>query len=252
MSTSTETRPGVTVYKAPEGGPRFLSDIIIELGLVEEAHVNRAVEEARQSGVTVGQILVQEGRLSEDELARALAARYGLNHIDLNEFEVNPDAANLLPGAAAQRYKAVPLAFESDGSLLVAMADPSDSLALNDISFMTHLEVRAAVAAADLISELAERLPLPPNESGSSPFPMPSPTAAEASPTEAAPAPSVPPAAPPASPAEVDTAELDALRAELKAASADLESLRAEAEQAKAELDAERARHAEIVAELER
>jgi type IV pilus assembly protein PilB len=169
MSTSTEPRPGVTVYAAPEGGPRFLSDVIIELGLADEEHVNRAVEEARQSGATVGQILVGEGRLSEDDLARALAARYGLNHIDLNQFEVNPDAANLLPAPAAQRYKAIPLAFEADGSLLVAMADPSDSLALNDISFMTHLEVQAAVAAANLISDLADRLPLPPSDSAGSP-----------------------------------------------------------------------------------
>ncbi len=157
MSTGAlESRPGVTVYKPPDGGPRFLSDVIIELGLADEEHVNRAVDEARLSGVTVGQILVQEHRLSEDDLARALAARYGLSHIDLSVFEVNPDAANLLPPAAARRYKAVPLEFEPDGSLLVAMADPSDSLALNDISFMTHLDVQAAVAASDLIADLAE------------------------------------------------------------------------------------------------
>src|SRR5579884_3670585 len=161
---SDQARAGITVYEPPEGGPRFLSDMIIELGLADEEHVNRAVEEARLSGVTVGQILVQEGRLTEDDLARALAARYGLNHIDLNIFTVNPDAANLLPQAAAQRYKAVPLEFEPDGSLLVAMADPSDSLALNDISFMTHLEVQAAVAATDLIGDLAGRLPLPPSD----------------------------------------------------------------------------------------
>ena len=171
MSTvdSVESRPGVTTYQRPEGGPRFLSDVIIELGLTDEEHVNRAVEEARVSGATVGQILVQDGHISEDDLARALAARYGLSHVDLNVFEVNPDAANLLPPAAAQRYKAVPLEFEDDGTLLVAMADPSDSLALNDISFMTHLEVQAAVAAEDLINDLTARLPLPPNESGGSP-----------------------------------------------------------------------------------
>src|SRR5437588_7725405 len=217
---SLQSRPGVTAYKAPEGGPRFLSDVIIDLGLAGEEHVNRAVEEARQSGATVGQILVQEGRLSEDDLARALAARYGLNHIDLNQFEVNPDAANLLPGPAAQRYKAIPLAFETDGSLLVAMADPSDSLALNDISFMTHLEVQAAVAAADLIADLADRLPLPPNESGSSPFPMPAPAAADEGSSDTAVASSPAPAAAP-TPVPVDTAELDALRSELEQAKAE-------------------------------
>ncbi|MBV8431090.1 MAG: hypothetical protein JO244_08010, partial [Solirubrobacterales bacterium] len=246
-ATDSVARAGVTAYQPPEGGPRFLSDVIIELGLAGEAHVNRAVEEARQSGTTVGQILVQDGQLSEDDLARALAARYGLNHIDLNVFEVNPDAANLLPAPAAERYKAVPLAFEPDGSLLVAMADPSDSLALNDISFMTHLEVQAAVAASDLITGLAERLPLPPNESGGSSFPV----AASGTPIEppaqtngAAPAPTVPAPAPVEA---VGTGELDELRAQLEQANSEAEKLRAEVAQARTDLDEERTRHAEMV-----
>ncbi len=148
-TTPTQVRPGMTSYGTNEGGPRFLSDVIIELGLAQEEHVNRAVQDARLSRANVGQILVQEGRLTEDDLARALAARYGLSHIDMTEFEVDPDAANLLPPNVAQRYRAVPLAFEPDGSLLVAMADPSDSLALSDITFMTHLDVQASVAAAN-------------------------------------------------------------------------------------------------------
>src|ERR671936_1612739 len=109
---TVEPRHGVTHYQAREGAPVFLSDMIIELGLAEAAHVEAAVETARSSGETVGRILVREGRLTEDQLARALAARYGLNHIDLNEFDVDPAAANLLPPAPAQRYHAVPVSFE--------------------------------------------------------------------------------------------------------------------------------------------
>ena len=162
VTDSVGQRRGLTPYQPPEGGPRFLSDIIIELGLADEQRVNHAVEEARSSGATVGQILVQDSVLTEDDLAHALAARYGLSHIDLNEFEVDPEAANLLPAPAAERYRAVPLAFEPDGTLLVAMADPSDSLALNDIAFMTHLEVQASVAAANLIAGLAAGSQEPP------------------------------------------------------------------------------------------
>ena len=228
-TTPTQVRPGMTSYGTIEGGPRFLSDVIIELGLAEEEHVTRAVQDARLSRANVGQILVQEGRLTEDDLARALAARYGLSHIDLTEFEVDPEAANLLPPAAAQRYKAVPLAFEADGSLLVAMADPSDSLALSDITFMTHLDVKAAVAATNLIEGLAQRLPLAPKESGGTglpvtapeaPAPTPEPLAepvAEAAVAEPAPAPTP----------EIDTAELDRLRAELDEANAALTEAKA-------------------------
>lgn len=217
-----EPRRGVTAYQPREGAPVFLSDMIIELGLADAAHVDAAVETARSSGETVGHILVREGRLTEDQLARALAARYGLNHIDLNEFEVDPAAANLLPPASARRYHAVPVAFEPDGGLLVAMADPSDSLALNDIAFMTRLEVRAAVAAENLIAQLVSQLPLAPSEGGGSPFPTPSPAPAF-----------MPQPEPQLDPREE---EIAALRSELEAVNA--------------ALDSERSKHAESVAGL--
>lgn len=231
---TVEPRRGVTPYKPREGGPCFLSDMIIELGLAEEAHVEAAVETARSSGETVGRILVREGRLSEDQLARALAARYGLNHIDLDEFDVDPAAANLLPPAAARRYRAVPVSFEPDGGLLVAMADPSDSLALSDIAFMTRLDVQAAVAAQDLISGLVSQLPLAPSESGGSGFPTQMPAAAPVVGTT--PLDFAPPE--PAPVVDRHAQELAALRAEL--------------DEAGAALDAERSKHAAAVAELRR
>lgn len=238
---TVEPRRGVTAYEPREGAPVFLSDMIMELGLAEKEHVEAAVETARSSGETVGRILIREGRLSEDQMARAIAARYGLNHIDLGAFDVDAGAANLLPPAAAHRYRAVPVAFEADGGLVVAMADPSDSLALNDIAFMTKLEVHAAVAAEDLIADLVGRLPLPPSERGSSGFPTPAPAPAPpvVAPPPAAASPVPTPAAfepPPAPAPAVDSNELAALRAELETTAA--------------ALDDERSKHAASVAEL--
>jgi hypothetical protein len=220
MSESVDSRRGITAYKPPEGGPRFLSDVIIELGLTDTPHVDKAVEEARASQSNVGEILVREGRLSDDDLAHALAARYGLNHIDLAAFEVDPDAANLLPQTAAQRYRAIPLAFGDDGTLHVAMADPSDSLALRDIAFVTHLDVRPCVAAANAISTLAQRLPLSPREGGGSRFPGSTDEPEGAS--GAAPAAEEP---------------------EKPAPAVELEQLRAELDRANAQLALERARY---------
>jgi hypothetical protein len=236
---TVEPRRGVTPYKPREGAPVFLSDMIIELGFAEKAHVEAAVETARSSGETVGHILVRQGALSEDQLARALAARYGLNHVDLDEFDVDPAAANLLPPQAAQRYHAVPIGFESDGGLVVAMADPSDSLALTDIAFMTGLEVHASVAAEDLIKSLVGQLPLPVREGSGSSYPTPAPAppvvAAPVSPTPETQYP--PPAPEPAAPPVPDlTLELATARVELDAANA--------------ALDAERSKHAQSVAEL--
>jgi len=239
-------RRGITSYGPRDGAPRFLSDVIIELGLVDAAAVDQAVEAARGSGQMVGAVLVAGGALTEEQLAGAVAARYGLDYVDLNEFEVDPFAANLLPQAAAQRYRAVPVAFEADGSLLVSLADPSDSLALSDIAFMTKLDVRPAVAAAHLLSELIEKLPLPlPAESE-----QPSPYAAA---VPAAPAVAEPPeqaAEPDGRVGELE-AELGELRRELEAIRGEAEAARAEAEGARAETQAARAEAEAARAEVE-
>lgn len=241
---SVQPRAGVTQYQAREGAPVFLSDMIIELGLAAAEHVEAAVETARSSGETVGRILVREGRLTEDQLARALAARYGLSHIDLNEFEVDPDAANLLPPAAAERYKAVPVAFEMGGGLLVAMADPSDSLAISDIAFMTRLEVQAAVAAGDLIQVLVASLPLPPNETRGPSFSEHSvPPAPELEPLVYEQQTAYPP--PPSTPPDPGSQIPDPLLP-----APEVDALRTELDQLNSQLDSERSKHAAMVAEL--
>jgi hypothetical protein len=152
---------GLTAPSQPGGRPGFLSDVIVELGMVEASTVEDAVNAARVPGRTVARILVETGALTEDQLARAIGERYGIDHVDLDAFQVDPAAANLITPSAAKRYKAVPVAFAPDGALIVAMADPADSLAINDIAVMTKLAVRPAVASAPQIDQLRARLPLP-------------------------------------------------------------------------------------------
>ncbi len=103
-------------------------------------------------------MLVERGALSHDGLARALAERYGLDHLDLSVFPVDMGAANLVTTAAAKRYQAVPVAFVDKRTLLVAMTDPSNVLAVDDIAIMTGYEVRVAVAAPEDIAALISRL----------------------------------------------------------------------------------------------
>src|SRR5207253_9015299 len=100
----------------------------------------------------------EAGRLNQDGLARALAERYGLDHLDLGVFQVDMTAANLVNTTVAKRYQAVPVAFADKRTLLVAMADPSNVLAVDDIAIMTGYEIRAAVAPPDDIAALVSRL----------------------------------------------------------------------------------------------
>ena len=138
---------GVTKPSNPGGASGFLSDVIVELGMVDAKTVEDAVNAARVPGRTVARILVESGALTEDQLARAIGERYGIDHLDLKQFEIDPAAANLITPSAAKRYQAVPVAFAEDGALIVAMADPADALGINDIAVMTKLAVRPAVAS---------------------------------------------------------------------------------------------------------
>lgn len=150
--------PGVTPPTLSGAGRRFLSDILVELGFVDEDAAERAVEAARHPGQTPEKVLVDAGTITEDQLARALAERYGLDHIDLSEFPVDESAAALLRKTAAKRYLAAPVGFADDGALVLAVADPADSLGLSDIAVMTKLPVRPAVAARSHIKQLLDTM----------------------------------------------------------------------------------------------
>jgi type IV pilus assembly protein PilB len=139
-------------------GSRFISDVIVEMGFVERERVDQAVEEAKGSGRTPEQVLVEAGALTADQLARATAQRFGLLHVDLNVYRADVGALNLINPQAAKRFKAAPIGFADDGNLLVAMADPSNVLALDDLKLMTGHEVRPVVASPDDIGGLIARM----------------------------------------------------------------------------------------------
>lgn len=152
--------PGVTPPSLNGAGSRFLSDILVELGFVSETQGEEAVQTARHPGQpTPEKVLLASGAISEDQLARALAERYSLEHIDLAEFPVDTSAAGLLRKTAATRYLAAPVGFADDGALVLAVADPGDALGLSDIAVMTKLAVRPAVAARSQIAKLLDTLP---------------------------------------------------------------------------------------------
>src|SRR3712207_4996642 len=149
---------GVTTPSRRGGSGRVLSDVIVDLGFVNRGEMDEAIERANGSGGAPERLLVNDGTLSENELARSVAERFGLDHLDLGIYKVDPDAAKLVTPAAVKRYQAVPVSFAGDRVLLVAMVDPANVLAVDDIAVMTGYEVRPAVASATDIEQLLERL----------------------------------------------------------------------------------------------
>ena len=136
----------------------MLGEVIVELGFAPRADVENAVRAARAGGRPTGQVLIDSGMISQAQLARALGERLGIDYVDLSIFEVDMGAVNLLLPENVRRYGAVPVGFMPDGALIVAMADPTNVMTIDEISMITGLEVRPAVAAEADILALINRL----------------------------------------------------------------------------------------------
>src|SRR5438309_2225157 len=87
---------GVTPPSRRGGSSRFLTDVLVELGHADEKRVQAAIDEARSSGVPPERLLLDQHIITGDQLARAIAERYGLDHLDLGMFKVDMGAVNLL------------------------------------------------------------------------------------------------------------------------------------------------------------
>jgi len=136
----------------------FVTDVLVDLGFVPEDRARQAIEEARTAGGTPERLLLDQGAIDADQLSRAVAERYGLDHIDLSVYQVDMAAANLITVNTARRYRALPVGFVDKENLLVAMADPTNVLAVDDIQIATALDCRVAVAADEDIEALIGRL----------------------------------------------------------------------------------------------
>jgi type IV pilus assembly protein PilB len=148
---------GLTPPRQASARGRFISDVVVELGFAPRDRVDAAVEEARSSGRTAEHVLLENGALTPEQLARATAERFGLHHVDLNVYKPDLGASNLIPPQAARRFSAVPIGFD-DGNLLIAMVDPSNVLALDDMKLLTGHELRPVVASPDDIAALISRM----------------------------------------------------------------------------------------------
>jgi type IV pilus assembly protein PilB len=149
---------GVTPPSRRGGSGRFLTDVLVDLGFIDQERVTRAIEEARSGGVPPERVLLEQRAITAEQLSRAIAERYGLDHLDLGVVKIDMAAANLVSVAAAKRYAAVPVGYIDDHTVLLAMADPANVLAVDDIALLTRMDVKPAVASGEDIAALISRM----------------------------------------------------------------------------------------------
>ncbi len=132
--------------------PKQLGQILLEQGLLTEEQLSRALDEHRNTPKSLGRVLIDLGYIRERDLVRALAEQVGLEFVDLSEARIDAAIAALVPEGIARRYRALPIG-ERDGKLVVAMSDPANMYALDDIRTITGRDVIPLVATSNDVEQ---------------------------------------------------------------------------------------------------
>jgi type IV pilus assembly protein PilB len=133
-----------------------LGALLIEEGLLTEAQLDAGLAEQARTGKPLGRLLIEQGTISEAELVRTLSRQVGLEFVDLADRTIDGSVASLVSESLARRYQAIPIGWDN-GRLVVAMADPSNVFAVDDIRALAGAEVYTVVATASQIIETIEQ-----------------------------------------------------------------------------------------------
>lgn len=133
-----------------------LGELLVRNQLISDGQLKRAIDEQKKEGIRLGAALIKLGYIQEADLSTFLSRHYGVPSINLSEFEVDPAVIATIPAEVAQKYQMVPIN-RAGATLIVAMADPSNIFALDDIKFMTGYNVEVVVAAEAAIKEAIDK-----------------------------------------------------------------------------------------------
>jgi len=137
---------------AVSAGRKARGEILLAQGFVTKEQLEQGLKEQKRRGGALGKILVALGFIQDKQLLRALGAQAGMPIVHLKSVEIPGEVINMVSASIAQVYKIVPTEF-NNGSLTVAMADPLNVNALDDLRFMLNIEVRGAVSNEDDVDE---------------------------------------------------------------------------------------------------
>jgi type IV pilus assembly protein PilB len=137
---------------------KLIGDVIVEQGFASREAVEAAAVSGRHSGKQLGQVLVDSGQLSPEQLGQAVALRFNLEYVEILSQPLDPVAVSMVDGAVARRLEVLPIGFGQAGQLRVAMANPSNVLAIDDLSMMTGRSIMPVVAAREDIMAAISRV----------------------------------------------------------------------------------------------
>ena len=133
-----------------------LGELLVRNKLITDTQLVKALEDQKLNGGRLGASLIKLGFVKEEGLSAFLSKQYGVPSINLNEFEIDEAVIKLIPAEVAQKYAIVPVN-RAGSTLIVAMSDPSNIFAIDDIKFMTGYNVEVVVAPEKSIRDAIDK-----------------------------------------------------------------------------------------------
>jgi type IV pilus assembly protein PilB len=136
--------------------PVKLGELLLKENLVNPAQLQEALGHQKQNGGKLGKAFVHLGFVKDEEITSLLSRQYGVPSINLDHFEVDPAIIKIIPAETARKYQVLPLS-RSGATLTIAMADPTNVFAMDDIKFMTGYNVEPVVASEGALEDAIDR-----------------------------------------------------------------------------------------------
>ena len=150
-----EPRPGdlgapeESIVRSQRTSKLRLGDILKQMGLVTDEQVENALANQKDTRKRLGQVLLEEGIVTQLDLTKALAQKFGVSFLDLTSTRFDGGATAYIDEKLARRYGAVPVRFLDDNTLLVAMIDPQNLPAQEDLAIITGFPIQPAIASEE-------------------------------------------------------------------------------------------------------
>ena len=136
--------------------PVRIGELLLKEKRISAEQLQEALTNQRTTGGKLGANLVKLGFVEDEEITALLSKQYGVPSIALNQFEIDPAVIKLVPGETARKYQIVPLS-RASATLTIAMTDPTNVVAMDDVKFMTGYNVEPVVASEIAVVESIDK-----------------------------------------------------------------------------------------------
>jgi len=133
-----------------------LGDLLLKAKLITQDQLDTALKSQREEGGKIGEALVRVGAVTETNITETLSQQFGVPSIDLTNFEVDPNVIKIVPGDVARKYGVLPVN-KTGATLTIAMGDPTNVFAMDDIKFMTGYNVEPVVASESTLRKVIDK-----------------------------------------------------------------------------------------------